>query len=347
MMRYGTQAERIGAQKGAMLATAIPKEVLGITGRQHKMKKHMSKVIKFRRWLPYGGAATNATTINNWDVTASAHLTSEGVTPNADNLSAQDITVTMQQYSCLMMYTDVADDMYEDSLPEAEIDQVGRRMGLVREMIRYGALRGCTNKFYAGGTSRSTVDQTLTLALIRNISKSLQGNRCEFITRILKSSPNYGTSPIEAGMLVFCHTDLENDIREMPGFIPVPNYASGKVAHEAEVGSVDRFRFITSPELKPVIDSGAAVGSTGLVSTGGSNIDVYPVIIVADDAWGDVALRGKESFDAVHIPVGKEDKSDPLSQRGYVGGKFYSAMFVQNDGWMAVAEVGCSDLDGL
>lgn len=347
MMRYTSVTERIAAQKGAMLKTAIPREVLGITGTQHKMKKNMSKVIKFRRWLPYGGASTNSTTINNWDVTASAHLTSEGVTPNADNLSAQDITVTMQQYSCLMMYSDVANDMYEDDIPEAETDQVGKRMGLVREMIRYGALRGCTNKFYAGGTSRSTVDQTLTLSLLRNISKSLQGNRCDFITKILKPSAMYGTSPIEAGMLVFCHTDLENDIRELPGFIPVPNYASGKVAHEAELGSCDRFRFIVSPELKPVIDSGAALGSTGLISTGNSNIDVYPVIIVADNAWGDVALRGMDSFDPTHIPVKSKDKSDPLGQRGYVGSIFYSAMFVQNDGWMAVAEVGCSDLDGL
>lgn len=347
MQRYATQAERIAAQKGAMLKTAVPKTVLGITGTQHRMKKNMSRVIKFRRWLPFGGASTNATTINNWDVTASNHLTSEGVTPNPDTLSAQDISVTMQQYSALMMYSDVANDMYEDDLPAAEHDQIGKRMGLVKELIAYGALKGCTNKFYAGGTSRSTVDQTVTLSLIRNISASLQSNRCEFITRVLKPSADYATQPVEAGMIVFAHTDAENDIRNLPGFIPVPNYASGKPVSPGEVGSCDRFRFILSPELKPIIDSGASVGSTGLRSTGASNIDVYPFIVVAEDAWGDVALRGMDSLEPSHIPVGQKSKSDPLGQRGYVGCKFYSAMFVQNDGWMAVAECGVSDLDGL
>ena len=93
-----------------------------------------------------------------------------------------------------------------------------------------------------------------------------------------------------------------------------------------------------------VADAGAAVGSTGLYSTSGSNVDIYPVIVVAEDAWGDVALRGKEAFDMTDIKPGQKDKNDPMGQRGYVGAKFYSAAVLLNQGHMAVAECGASAL---
>ena len=80
------------------------------------------------------------------------------------------------------------------------------------------------------------------------------------------------------------------------------------------------------------------------MSTTGTLIDTYPIIVVAEDAWGDVALRGMSSFDVTHIPHSKKDKNDPLGQRGYVGASFWSASFIQNDGWMAVIEVGITDL---
>jgi N4-gp56 family major capsid protein len=111
-----------------------------------------------------------------------------------------------------------------------------------------------------------------------------------------------------------------------------------------EIGSADNYRFIISPELSSIPNAGAAVGSTGLYSTGGSYVDIYPFIVVAKDAWGDVALRGSSSLDIKHLKPGQIDKSDILGQRGYVGSKFYSAMFIQNDGWCAVVEAGVSAL---
>jgi N4-gp56 family major capsid protein len=341
---YSLRTPRVGKLKGEILKHAVPVEVLGITGENHKIGKNQSDTVVFRRWLPYGGATTNATTINAWSVDENAHLTQEGVTPDADTLTPQDITVQVNQYSCLYMYTDKTAVLYEDNIPAPMKKQTGQRMGLVREMIRYGALKGCTNKFYAGGTSRATTDETISLSKLRAVTRSIAGNRGSMITEILSPSPNYNTSAIEAGYLVFCHTDMENDIRELPGFVECASYGSRKVMHEMELGAVDRYRFICSPELSAIADSGAAIGTTGLLSTTGVNIDIYPNIIVAEDAWGDVALRGMDSFDVTHIPHGKKDKSDPLGQRGYIGSSFWSASFVQNDGWMAVLECGATDL---
>lgn len=343
LQAYTTNAGRINEIKGETLAHAVPFEVLALACTMKKMPKNAGDNISYRRWLPYGATTTSANTINRWTVTAAAHITTEGVTPNADTLTPQDVNVQLQQYAALYSYTDKAADLYEDDIPEEQKIAVGERMGLVREMVRYGALKGCTNAFYSGGTTRGTVVQVVTLNFLRNIAKGLLANHAKMKNRILSPSPNYDTSAIEAGFLVFCHTDCEPDIRDLPGFVPVAKYGSRSVLNENEIGSCERFRFIVSPELAPYVDTGgSAVTNTLVYTTASSSADVYPMIIVGSDGAFDVALRGSDSFDMSVIPHTQKDKSDILGQRGYVGAKFYSAALVANNGWMAVAEVGVS-----
>jgi N4-gp56 family major capsid protein len=334
---------RINKFKGEILAHASSVEVLGITGQQKKMPTNASRTISFRQWLPYGATQANP---NAWNVDAIKHITQEGVTPAADTLTPRDVEATMQQYSVLYAVTDQMVDMHEDGpqIVDEMKKQTGERLGLVREMVRYGALKGCTNKFYSGGTSRSTVSGKLTLSLLRKITRGLKANHAKFITGILAPSANYGTASVEASYLVFAHTDCEQDIRDLAGFKETAIYGQRKVINDQELGSVENFRFILSPELQSIPDAGAAVGATGCYSTSTVNIDVYPVIVTGADAWAQVALRGKESIDVTYLPPGQKDKSDPNGQRGYIGAKNYFTAVVTNSGWMCVAEVGVSAL---
>jgi len=340
---YSTQAGRINEVKGEMIAHAVPFEVLALGCTMKPMPKKSGDNITYRRVLPYGGASTNANTINRWSLTSAQHIVSEGVTPTPDAITYHDVSVTLSQYGCLYSYTDKAAELYEDEIPEDQKIQCGERMGLVREMIRFGSMKACTNVHYSGGTTRLTVDEPITLNLLRNIAKGLLANHAAMKNKVLAASANYDTSAIEAGFLVFCHTDCEGDIRDLPNFVPVAKYASRAAINENEIGSCERFRFIVSPELAAYPDAGASVGSTDLYSTTGSTIDVYPMIVVGADGAFDVALRGEKAVDPTHIPHTQKDKSDPLGQRGYVGVTFWSAVLVANNGWMAVAEVGSTN----
>jgi N4-gp56 family major capsid protein len=341
---YATQAGRINKLKGEILRHAVPVEVTGITGMHKKMPKNNGDNVVYRRFLPHGGVDNRLITTTNVDTYANSHLTQEGVTPVADTLTAVDVTAVLQQYSVLYSVTDKTVDLHEDDIPEEMKKQTGERVGLINEMVRYGALKAATNAYYAGGTSRSTVDQTVSLNGLRKIARGLMANHGKQITSVLAPSPNFNTAPVEAGFLVFCSTDAEPDIRDLPGFVKVAEYGNRKPLHEMEIGSCERFRFIVSPELAAYADAGAAIGTTGLYSTTGSNIDVYPLIVVAEDAWGQVALRGANSISPTWIPPGQKDKNDPLGQRGYVGASFYNACVILNQGWMAVYEVGITDL---
>ena len=341
---YGNPAGRINKLKGEILSHSIPVETLGITGMQRQIPANKGKTVVYRRYLPYGGSLTNFNTINRWNVDSAAHVLAEGVTPTADSLTPQDITVTLNQYGCLYQVTDQTVDTYEDDVPAEMKKQCGERVGLIREMVRYGVIKSGANAYYSGGSSRSTVAAKLTLTMLRKASRNVQANHAKRITSILAPTPNVSSKYVEAAYLVFCHTDVEQDVRDIAGFTTVAAYGSRKPMHDQEIGSVENFRFITSPELNPYNNAGVAVGATGLYSTGGSNVDVYPVIVCGEDAWGQVALRGGDSLDPTWIPPGEKTKSDPLGQRGFVGAKFYMNCTILNDGWMAIIEAGITAL---
>lgn len=336
-------AERIGKIKGEILAHAVAVEVLGITGMQRAIPKNSGQVVIYRRYLPYGTTNTNWNTRNRPAADPTAHELAEGTTPTADTLVPQDISVKIKQYGCLYELTDVVADTYEDDVPAEMLKQCGERIGLLREMIRFGAVKACTNVFYGGtASSRATVNGAITLNLLRKVSRNLQANHAKRVTGILSPSVNISTKPIEASYLVFVHPDAEADIRDLKNFTHVSAYGSRKPIHPQELGSCENFRFVTSPELAPYSSAGAVVGTTKLA--GSPNIDVYPFIMVGEDAWGQLALRGGDAVDPTYIQPGQKDKSDPLGQRGYIGAKFYMNCVLLNEGWMAVVEAGVSDL---
>lgn len=351
MTLLNTPAQRIGVQKGEILAHAVPFEVLTKVGDHYEFKKNMGDTIKMRSFLMYGAtaAAPNRFFANGTGDRANAmvalHATQEGVTPPPSALVPRDVTVVLQEYAIQYGYTNRTADLSEDDIPRHQKEIVGEQMGLVREMVRYGATRACTNQFYGGtGTSRATVNDKVTLSLLRKVSRALKADHAKMVTSVLDSSPDFGVSAVEAAYVIYGHTDLDADFRDLAGFKTVAEYGTRSTISPYEIGTIENMRVVLTPELIPYQDAGAAVGTTGCESTSGSNIDVYPMIVCGKDAWGDLSLRGESSFDITHLKPGQKDKADIHGQRGYVGALWYDAATVTNNGWMAVVNVGTSDL---
>ena len=333
---------RIGKQLGQILKHAIHVDTVGMTGEIFNSKLKMGDTVVFRQVVPFGATASSP---NTFSVTAAAHLIQEGSTPVPDTITILDTTVQVQKYGALYSYTERQANLGEDPMPQFMEEQLGERMGLVRELVYIGALQGCTNRFYSGGTTRATVANTATLNIMDKVTRNLRGNHAQFSRQILSPSGNYGTSSIQASFLNFCHTDLQRDIEYIPGFIPLKDYGQMKPVHDMEVGAVGSHRFVLSPEIPKVIDSGASVASApGFVSTTGTLNDVYQIFTIAKDAWGHCAFRGLDAFDFNHIPWNKKEKSDPTGERGYVSTTFYDVGVVTNQGWMSVTECLVSTL---
>jgi len=348
--------QRVGIIKGRILKHAMPKIVLGTIGINDDFKPNTGDTVKYRRFLNKGMTAAqpnrffqDLTAVDRAQQYAIDALTAEGVTSAAESILVQDITQTLNQYNVLYGYTDKTFDVYEDDIPKAMTTLTGERVGLIHEMALFGVLKGCTNKFYGGtGTSRATVNGVISLVGLRKIARSLKANHAEPVANMLQRIPAsgmYGTSAVEVCYPVFCSTDLEPDIRDLPGFIPVAKYGDPNKAVAGEFGACENFRFISSPELVAIQDAGAAVAGSvpALLSLTGTYADVYQVIVASSDAWGHIGVNVSGS-DLTALTPGMKDKADPQGQRGYVGAKFYYNAVVLNSLQMAVYEVATNAL---
>ena len=106
---------------------------------------------------------------------------------------------------------------------------------------------------------------------------------------------------------------------------------------------MEGIRFITTTQAVPFKDAGDTNGVANCVSTGGSNADVYPVLIFAEDSIGCATLGGMDSLRS-KVVMPKPGPGDPLGQRGTVAwDTFYSCIILQ-DLWMYRLEVACTKL---
>jgi len=239
----------------------------------------------------------------------------------------EDVPVAMGQYGGVCQISDRVDDMAEDPVLKDAAMLSGEQAAETIEMVTYGAIKGGINVFYALNTNtlRNQVNSVISLSRIRAITRNLRTNRGKAVTSMLSSSENYATKAIEGGFIAFGHTDIEADIRNLPGFTPVSQYGSREPLCPEECGSVENVRFILSPLLVPWINVGDLAATNTTVSTAGTNSDVYPLLVIAKEAFGLVPLKGSKAITPTVLNPGIPSKSDPLGQMGYVGWKTYFA----------------------
>jgi N4-gp56 family major capsid protein len=332
-----------------MLEHAQPITVLGDFGTQREMPQNSTDTLVFRRTLPFG-ASVNGTTIENSsryvgtpDITASNFVLAEGVTPNANTISFQDVSVQLQQYGVLFKYSSKVEQLYEDDIPGEMVKLTGETLAEVMEMVRYGVLKAGSTVIYANGSSRAAINTAVSLNAIRKAARTLESNRARRVTSRLAPGVNFGTRAVQPAYVVFCHTDAVSDVRNLPGFTRVEEYGSFKPIHDREIGACEDFRFISSPLLKSFAGAGSST-LNGMLSVGASAVDVYPFIIIGEDCWGQVALKGMSAIKPVVLKASQTNHANPLGQFGYVGASTWFATVRLNDAFMARIEAGVTAL---
>ena len=351
IMNYGTNASRnlIRAAQG-MLEHAQPITVMGDFGTQREMPQNSTDTLVFRRTLPFG-ATTAGTTIEGSAryagtpvVAANDFVLAEGATPNSNTISFQDVSVQLQQFGVLFKFSSKTELLYEDDIPGEMVKVTGETMAEILEMVRYGVLKAGSTVIYANGTSRAAVNTPIVLGALRKAARTLESNRAKRVTSRVAPGPNFNTRAVQPSYVVFVHTDTVADIRNLPGFTRVEEYGSFKPIHDREVGACEDYRFVSSPLLRPFLAAGATVAGTGMLSIGASNVDVYPVIIIGEDAWGQVALKGMSAIKPTVIKSSTISHANPLGQFGYVGASTWFSAVRLNDQFMARIECGVTAL---
>ena len=308
--------------------------VLERFGQIDHQPKNKTKVRKYRRYEPFARAVAPL---------------AEGVVPAGQMISYPDVTMTLEEYGDFVPITDVIADTHEDPILDWASKECGRQAAESIEIIRFSALKGGTNVVYPGtATTRATVNGPIDRKSIRLVERAFWRSKAKFISTIISATAKIATEPVAPAFFALCHSDLKDDIRSISGFLPVEKYANNEASLPNELGKVESTRFIMSPLFEPWLaaatsSTGTSYLSNGTSSAGGAGYpDVYPVIIVAQDAYAIVPLQG---FDSVQLYVvnPKATTDQPLAQKGSVGWKTYQTAGILNQNWLNRIEVACSN----
>lgn len=308
------------------LAHNLPVEVLAKFAMNEAIPKNKGQLAVFRRFVPF-------------EINTTALV--EGVTPAPNMLQYEDVSVVISQYGAWVNFTDVIADTHEDPNLQKITMGLGEQASYVKEAIIWAELVAGTNVLYTGtATQRSEVNAPISEDELIAAQRFLKANKARPITKMIKASTNIATEPVAPAFIAFGHTNLEPDFRALTGFVPREKYSNYSVVSDYELGKFQDIRVILSPDLEVFYGAGDGT-TTGVLSAGGDNVDVYPIVIVGQDAYGIVPLRGMDSA-SITVKNPTPTYEDPLAQRGFASYKMWYAALRLNESWMVRIEAAAS-----
>lgn len=321
---YGDISPRTAAYASKELLTrALPYLMIEKFGQAKTLPANNTKSVVFRRY-------------NALDNSPRALV--EGVTPVSQELTHSDVFANLTQYGSIITISDVVLDTHEDAILNEAIDLLAEQAAQMIEKMRFGVMKAGTNVVFANGAQRSAVVSPISLNMQRRAVRALKRQNARPITSVVRSTAAYGTENVAPGFVALIHPDCESDVRNLPGFVPAEKYGSLS-PWEGELGKCEDVRYVSSTIFEPFIDAGGAAGA--MLSSSGTNADVYPIIYMAKDAFGLVALKGMYALTPMVVNP-KPSDSDPLAQRGHVGWKSMQTAVILNDAWMIRLEVAAT-----
>lgn len=179
---------------------------------------------------------------------------------------------------------------------------------------------------------------------LMRLDQILTDNRTPKHTKVISGSRNIDTKTIPSGRVMFIGSELLPLIRRMKdpfdqqAYIAVQHYADGGSALNGEVGSVDAFRIVVVPEMLHWAGAGAEVddnpGYRSTVVGGEERYDVFPMLVVGDDAFVNIGFQtdGKTvKFNITTKMPGRDtaDRNDPYGETGFSSIKWYYGILIK------------------
>lgn len=272
-------------------------------GQKRNIPRRNGKTVQFRRWELFEPSTTG-------------QVLSEGVTPDAQNLSMSEITATVQQFGAYVEVSDLLDMTALDDVIRDSVALLGEQLGNVVDMITRDAIDAVTNIQYAGGAAADNAvaaANKLTVDEIRKAVRTLKKNKARSFSR-------EGGKP---HFVCICDPDSTYDLQSDDLWQDVSKYANAEQIYSGEIGRLFGVVFVET--TNGVIADGAGAGG----------IDLHHTFVFGADAYGVIDISGSGAIKSIIKPHGSAGTADPLDQRATVGAKVpaYTAK-VLNDDWI-------------
>jgi N4-gp56 family major capsid protein len=239
---------------------------------------------------------------------------SEGVTPTGQNLTMNQVSVTLSQYGDFTRITDIAEFLYDRSLIKDASDVLGIQATESIDTLIVNVIGAGTTVAFASGTTRGTVTAAgvITTTLITRAVRFLESNNVK----------KFAPMPIIGNAFaVLTHPNVVADIRLDVNFIQAVNYSS---PNPSNTNRGDLFTGELGSWMGARIISSTIAPSYGQV--GASSAYVYGTLVYGSGAYAVSEFEGGLST-FIHTG-GVQDTNNPLEQYSTVGWKWVGAAVI-------------------
>lgn len=308
------------ALRKEVLDSAKTYEVLDMMYEKFTMPKNANGYFGCRRYLTPVADATPAP---------------EGTNKEARSPIYEDFSTPMLRYTERFQISRQTDDLIPFDVVKSCKTELSKLVVLDRELVRWNAGVTLPNKAYNSPSISSipTVNGPVTASRLQVITRSMISAKASYYGKIEPGSNKEGTAPTQACFYAVAHTDTMPDWDALPGFQQVAYSPTGKPKHITHYGNYKNLAVFLSPDALYLPGGGAA--TTTMLATGG-NANVYPILILGENAMASVSLEGsgKEGFGNLAVKVlDAPDKYDPSNAWTDVVATWYDAALPITSVW--------------
>lgn len=294
------------------------------------------------KWRRFDDLAPTTTALG--EITGNAAF---GMGRTAVQPTVTDLTVAVAKYGNFINYSEELDLFNVNSRAAQLLDVLGRNAGESLNYLMANVFDGSTNVRYANGVAAATsIVSAISLNDIKYVVNQLNRQSAMKFFSMAGGSQNIGTSPVRASYFGICHPDVEEDIRNLTGFISVEQYGGyiGDV-QVGEFGAVAGVRFSSTP-IAPIATGGGTTSINGYRGATATTNDVYKTFIYGREAIGSVGL-GEDHAEEIYLmgdrppaielirkAVGSAGAGDPFNEIGTLAWKAWFAGKILNQNWL-------------
>lgn len=269
--------------------------------------------------------------------------------------SITDTDATALKYGYVYFLTEEADLINFNGQTEKLVETLAIVMGRTFNQLQRNITEDNATVIYAsGGSSDGDVADIASKALFKSANNTLARNSGVKFRPQSTGSTVVGSLPLRAGFVALMHNDVEEDVRDIDGFIEAERYASHTGLFDGEFGFLEGFRCISSEDAS--IDTGSGGSPGGAVRETNGAADLYHIVCMALEAHGSIGL-GVDMISEVYqtgvkLPAmqlishmrGSAGSMDPLNENMTLGVKGWHAGAILNPNWIRTIRVAASNL---
>jgi N4-gp56 family major capsid protein len=269
----------------ALLQRSKPRNVHNLFGRAFDLPSKNSDTMAFRR---------------QENLNSDPVVLSEDADPAPEQIQKFDINVQVQEFGKVVLLGRKVLLVVEDDTAAETADNLSQCMHTMLDKVTRDvwdasvAQISCLNGVNGNAITELSQDD------VNRAIAYLDGNDTEKMTPTIDGSSRFGTGPVEAAWWVTAHVDLKPDIRALDAFLNTTQYGSQESVLQAEFGSTDEARWVTST----------------LVQKSSDSPPVYNNTFVGANAYGTVTID-EVSTEVIIKPLGFNDYLNRFQSMGF------------------------------